>query len=93
MADKKTFQLIDVRETAEYQLANLGAINIPLKSLKEKVTLINKDGLVVVHCKSGQRSTQAILKLQQEFGFTNLRNMTGGLLAWRKEVDGELPIS
>ena len=93
MVEKKPFQLIDVREPAEYQLANLGAVNIPVKSLKEKLTLINKAGLVVVHCKSGQRSTQAILKLQSEFGYTNLKNMAGGLLAWRKEVDGELPIS
>ncbi len=88
-----TFQFIDVREPLEYQMVNIGAINIPLKSLKENVSLIQKEGLVVVHCKSGQRSFQAVQKLQTEFGFNNLKNMKGGLLGWRREVDPELPVS
>ena len=87
------FQLIDVREPLEYQMVNIGAENIPLKSIKESVSLVNREGIVVVHCKSGQRSAQAIRKLQEEFGFSNLKNMTGGLLRWRQEVNPDLPIS
>ncbi len=93
MNDGEPFQFIDVREPQEYQMVNIGAINIPLRSIKEKVLSIQREGLVVVHCKSGQRSFQAVQKLQNEFGFKNLRNMKGGLLAWRNEVDPELPVS
>ena len=90
--DGQTFQLIDVREPVEYQLVNIGAINIPLASLKDKLTLISQEGLVVVHCKSGQRSLLAIRKLQAEYGFKNLKNMTGGLLGWKKNVEPDLDI-
>ena len=87
------FQLIDVREPAEFELVNIGGVNVPLRSLKESHALIEKEGIVIVHCKSGQRSLQAIRKLQDEFGFKNLWNMKGGLLLWRDEVNPDLPIS
>ena len=44
----------------------------------------------VVHCKSGMRSAKAI-GLMQAAGFTRLRNLTGGILAWIKDVDPSLP--
>ncbi|HRI80032.1 MAG TPA: molybdopterin-synthase adenylyltransferase MoeB [Cyclobacteriaceae bacterium] len=90
---KIPFQLIDVREPSEYIIANIKGINIPIKSLGENLSRINKEGLVVVHCKSGERSKRSIIRLQSEFGFNNLKNMKGGLLAWRKEVDADLPVS
>ena len=45
---------------------------------------------MVVHCKSGARSAKAIALLR-EAGFTRLKNLTGGILAWTKDVDPSLP--
>ena len=83
-------QIIDVREPLEYELANIGALNIPLGSIQEKVGLIERGIPVILHCQSGQRSRKAIGQLQQLHRFTNLLNMTGGLLRWREEADRNL---
>jgi sulfur-carrier protein adenylyltransferase/sulfurtransferase len=72
------FQLIDVRESYEYAVANLGGTLIPLSILAQKTDLISKEKQVIVHCKSGGRSAKAIAQLEQ-LGFTNLWNLTGGI--------------
>lgn len=81
IAENIDFQLIDVRESYEYEVANLGGMLIPLSTLKEKTDLISKDKQVVVHCKSGGRSAKAIAQLEA-LGFTNLWNLTGGIEAF-----------
>lgn len=80
------FQLIDVRETFEYETSNLGGENIPLAEVLSNVDSISKEKPVVVHCRSGKRSAQAI-KLLESKGYSNLSNLQGGLLAWRDEFD------
>ena len=88
----KPFQFIDVREPLEYQLVSIGAINLPLSSLPQQIGAIHRDGLVVLHCKSGQRSFSAARMLMKEYGFANVKNMTGGLMGWKQEVDPFLPV-
>ncbi len=90
--DGTKIQIIDVREPLEYELANIGALNIPLKSIREKAELIERGIPVIVHCQSGQRSRKAIVQLQQLHHFTNLLNLKGGLLRWREEVDHGLEL-
>ena len=85
-------QIIDVREPFEYEMGNIGGVNIPLSIIEKKAGQIEKETTVVMLCKSGQRSTQAIRQLQQHHGFNNLLNMKGGLMKWREDVDGELRI-
>lgn len=82
MDEKKDFQLIDVREEFEYEVANIGATLIPLGNIILEADKIDKDKLVVIHCRSGARSAAAIMQLEQQFGFTNLVNLKGGILAW-----------
>ena len=77
------FQLIDVREPHEYDEANLGATLIPLGNVKNEVEQIERDKTVVVHCRSGKRSAQAIQYLEQNHGFDNLYNLKGGILAYQ----------
>ena len=84
------FQLIDVREPYEYEIANLGGKLIPLEQIVETVDSVASDKTVVVHCRSGKRSAQAIEKLEKKFGFTNLYNLKGGILAYADEVDATL---
>lgn len=80
------FQLIDVREPYEYDIVNIGAELIPLATVAEQADKINKDQPVIVHCKMGGRSANAIRELEEKFGFTNLYNLKGGIIAYIDEV-------
>jgi adenylyltransferase/sulfurtransferase len=82
------FQLVDVREPYEAEIARMGAdVLIPQGEILEKIHLIRTDKPVVVHCRSGKRSADVIRKLEDTYGFTNLYNLKGGILAWADEVD------
>ena len=84
------FQLIDVREPHEYDIVNLGGELIPLATVSANADKIDKDKKVVVHCKMGGRSAKAIRELEEKFGFENLYNLKGGILAYIDEVKPEL---
>jgi len=85
------FQLIDVREQNEFDFANLGGELIPLGSVPQSVEKFDKVKQVVVHCRSGKRSGDAIHFLEQNHGFENLYNLKGGILAWSDEIDPSVP--
>ena len=87
---EKDFQLIDVREGYEYEIANLGGELIPLAEVEKEVNKIASDKDVVVHCRSGKRSADAIQVLEQKYGFKNLYNLKGGILAYADEIDQSL---
>lgn len=87
--NKEDFQLIDVRETFEYETSNINGENIPLANVILEKDKIATDKPVVVHCRSGKRSAQAI-KLLEGQGYTNLANLEGGILAWRDEFDQDM---
>jgi adenylyltransferase/sulfurtransferase len=82
----KDFQLIDVREPYEYQIANLNGKLIPLQYIPEKIGDIQNDKDVVIMCRSGKRSADAIKYLEQQ-GFENLYNLKGGILAYSDDID------
>lgn len=84
---KENIQIIDVREPYEYDISNLGGELIPLKQLEEQVNRVASDRKVVVHCRSGKRSADAIRLLEEKYGFRNLYNLKGGILAWADELD------
>jgi len=84
------FQLIDVREPHEFDIVNIGAELIPLATVAANAEKIDRDRKVVVHCKMGGRSAKAIRELEEKFGFTNLYNLKGGILAYIDEVQPEL---
>ncbi len=88
---KEDFQLIDVREPYEYDIANLGGELIPLGEVLRNTAKISKDKKVIVHCRSGKRSADAIRDLETLHGYTNLYNLKGGILAHAKEIDTTMP--
>jgi sulfur-carrier protein adenylyltransferase/sulfurtransferase len=85
------FTLIDVREPHEYQIARIpGSTLIPLGTLPNRLQELDREAEIVAHCKSGARSQKAVDLLKQN-GFLNVRNMTGGILAWSDKVDPSVP--
>ncbi|RYY36734.1 MAG: rhodanese-like domain-containing protein [Sphingobacteriaceae bacterium] len=77
--------LLDVREKIEYHTYNIGGTNIPLGTLQEYIDELddNKSDEIVVICKAGLRSRTAQQILQAQ-GFSNVKNLTGGLTAIQK---------
>ncbi len=76
---KEDFQLIDVREEAEYRIRNIGGILIPLGELAGNIDKINLEKETIVHCASGVRSKKAV-SLLKEKGFTKVYNLKNGLI-------------
>ncbi len=72
--------LIDVREAYEYENENIGGVNIPMSELPNRVSEIPKDRPVVIYCRSGARGYSVISFLEDNFGYTNLQNLSGGIL-------------
>ncbi|HSZ72591.1 MAG TPA: rhodanese-like domain-containing protein [Cytophagaceae bacterium] len=91
--DKEDFQLIDVREPSEFESANLKGELIPLSTVPQNVDKISKTKKVVVHCRSGKRSANAIIFLENNHGYDNLYNLTGGILAWKDKIDPSMTVS
>lgn len=77
--------LIDVREEHEFDEDNLGAKLYPLGSLPSHIDELEElqDEEIVIHCRSGARSGRAQQFLEQN-GFSNVRNLIGGILAYRE---------
>ena len=90
--NKEDFQLIDVRETFEYEMSNLSGLNIPLAGLLLEADQISKDKPVIMQCRSGARSAAAVNQLEQQLGFTNLYNLKGGILAWKAEFEPDMTV-
>lgn len=81
--------IIDVREQHEYQEFNIGGVHIPLSTVPMRMYDFDedKDREIIVHCRSGVRSNTAKMLMMQS-GFTNVRNLTGGMLEWQAKFPG-----
>ncbi|WP_316750587.1 rhodanese-like domain-containing protein [Pedobacter gandavensis] len=90
--NKEDFQLIDVRETFEYETSNLGGLNIPLGGILIEVDQIATDKPVIIQCRSGKRSAAAVMQLEAMNGLTNLYNLKGGIVAWKEAFDPNMPV-
>ncbi len=90
-ADRRPF-VLDVRGKREYAIANLGGHLVPLSKIVTRIGELEpyRDDMIVVHCRSGARSAQAVRFLRAA-GFPHARNLRGGTLAWSQEIDPSLP--
>jgi rhodanese-related sulfurtransferase len=82
--NKDNFLFLDVREEWEYEEDNLGAKNIPLGELTNRLDELEdfKNSEIIIHCRSGARSGNAKNFLNSK-GFTKVRNTLGGIMAYR----------
>jgi sulfur-carrier protein adenylyltransferase/sulfurtransferase len=79
--------VLDVREPNEFQICRIaGSKLIPLGDLASRTAELDRGRDMVVHCKMGGRSAKAVALLQER-GFTRVRNLKGGILAWIDRVD------
>lgn len=85
--------VLDVRESYEHKISNIGGTLIPLGELRDRIQEIAtyKDKEVVVYCRSGNRSARACELMLQE-GFSNVWNLKGGVNQWAQDIDPSLPV-
>ncbi|MCW5320094.1 molybdopterin-synthase adenylyltransferase MoeB [Verminephrobacter aporrectodeae subsp. tuberculatae] len=87
------FTLIDVREQTEWDMVRIdGACHIPKDEMirEEVLARFRKDAPIILHCKLGSRSRK-VLQDMQDHGFSNVRNLQGGIIAWIRDVEPHLP--
>ena len=83
--------VVDVREPYEYAIASIpGTKLIPLGQIEERAGELDPNAEIVLHCRSGKRSADALNRLKAK-GFRRLKNLKGGILAWSEEIDPSVP--
>lgn len=83
--------ILDVREPWEYSMAKIeGSVLIPLGTLPQSLAKLDRNTEIVAHCHHGMRSADAVGFLLQQ-GFTNVKNLVGGIDAWSIQVDSTVP--
>jgi adenylyltransferase/sulfurtransferase len=86
----KKIRVLDVRQPQEYAISRIPESElIPLANLEVNLYTLQRDEEIVVMCRSGIRSAQAV-KFLREAGFQKVKNLTGGILAWADTVDPEM---
>ena len=86
-------RLLDVRESHEWSISNLGAHGarlVPLGRLQEHISELDPEDDLVVYCRTGHRSALAVKQLQAA-GFRSVFNLRGGINEWARRVDPTLP--
>ena len=83
--------LVDVREPREWAISDLpDSVKIPLGSLPESLDKLSRDDEIVVYCRTGGRSGNAVAFLMQN-GYEKVRNLAGGINRWADRIDKTLP--
>jgi rhodanese-related sulfurtransferase len=84
--------LLDVREDWEISLAPVPSevLHIPMGQIADRVKELDPAQETVVICRSGGRSAQVAHFLERQ-GFKSVANLTGGILAWSRELDPTIP--
>ena len=92
IAKGEALTIVDVREQYEWDAGHLAtARHVPLSEFRERFKEIPPDGEIVMVCRMGGRSAQAQQYLKMN-GYTRVKNLTGGMLAWRSEIDPSMRV-
>lgn len=83
--------LLDVRDDWELAIARVpGVLHIPMSQISQRLGELDRERETVVMCRSGGRSL-AVARFLDQAGFRSVANLTGGVLAWSREVDPSVP--
>jgi adenylyltransferase/sulfurtransferase len=89
-ASGESLTLLDVREDWEIAVASVeGVVHIPMAQVQARLSELDRNKEVIVLCRSGRRSLE-VAKLLQVNGFRT-SNLSGGILAWSRDVDPSIP--
>ena len=87
ISKKEDFILLDVRTDSEYYLSSIeGSVHIPMNNVPNKLDSLESDKEIIVQCKSGVRSARICEFLLQK-GYSNIKNLQGGIVAWAEQID------
>jgi len=92
--NKENFMLIDVREPSEFEIVRIpGSVLIPKQGFLDGSALagLPQDKPIILHCKSGVRSAECLAILKSA-GFADATHVSGGVVAWAKQIDTSLPV-
>ena len=92
--NKENFLLIDVREPSEFEIVRIpGSVLIPKQGFLDGSVLagLPQDKPIILHCKSGVRSAECLAILKSA-GFADATHVSGGVVAWAKQIDTSLPV-
>ena len=86
------FILIDVREAGEIAVGKIAvSVHIAMSEIETKLADLDKSKEYVLQCRSGARSRN-VLEYMRQNGFANLKNLTGGIMAWSSEIDSSINV-
>ncbi len=87
LKNKENFILLDVRTDREYFLSSIeGSLHMPMNTIAEGYTSLDKDKEIIVQCKSGVRS-EKVCEFLLNNGFKHVKNLAGGIVEWAKQID------
>ena len=84
--------LIDIRKSSERHLVHIGGVHVPMESLNDYLAKQDTGKPIVLYCKTGRRSMDALLGAGELYPKLNIRSLEGGLVSYIKKHDLDLPV-
>ena len=88
----KEIQCVDVREPYEYELGNIGFVNIPMSETLLISQKFDATKQMLIICKSGKRAEAVANLLSTEYNFSSIIIVDGGITAWKETIDDSIQL-
>ena len=90
--NNEDFMLLDVRNIQEVLFSKInGSIHIPMNEIMKRINELDSNKEIIIQCKSGKRSARVCEYLMTQ-NFKNVKNLTGGIIAWSDEIDNSIQV-
>ncbi len=90
--NNEDFMLLDVRNIQEVLFSKInGSIHIPMNEIMNRINELDSNKEIIIQCKSGKRSARVCEYLMTQ-NFKNVKNLTGGIIAWSDEIDNSIQV-
>ena len=90
--NNEDFILLDVRNIQEVLYSKIeNSIHIPMNDIVDRINELDSNKEIIIQCKSGKRSARVCEYLMTQ-NFNNVKNLTGGIIAWADEVDNSIQV-
>ena len=90
--NNEDFMLLDVRNIQEVLFSKInGSIHIPMNEIMSRINELDCNKEIIIQCKSGKRSARVCEYLMTQ-NFKNVKNLTGGIIAWSDEIDNSIQV-